>query len=244
MHNSWTTGVNWGRHAGVLGTSCGQPESSTVLGSQALCSPSQPTRHSAARRNDGPPGGQLPEPRRPGDRAPQGVRREPLAVGPEVGIGSREPAQDTERRRAGRRRQTARGTWTGRPRSGRHEGHRDRGHAAGPPGRHPQGPPAAESREQRAQVGSPPARAGSRIAGAGSQPGPGSRGIRAIERSRAPGSARGPLHLIHAGGLVLFSRTRTARYVDRHAGPRPGVTELSRRRTSAFSEPAVSTWHT
>lgn len=135
MHNSWTTGVNWGRHAGVLGTSCGRPESSKVLGSQALCSSSQPTRHSAARRNDGPPGGQLPEPRRPGDRAPPGVRREPLAVGPEVGIGSRESAQDTERRRAGRRRQTARGTRTGRPRSGRHEGHRDRptrqGHRAG-----------------------------------------------------------------------------------------------------------------
>lgn len=63
MHNWWTTSPNWGRHAVALGTSCGQRESSKVLGSQALCSPSQPTKHPSARRNDEPPGEQSPEPR-------------------------------------------------------------------------------------------------------------------------------------------------------------------------------------
>ena len=66
MHNWWTTGAIWGRHAGGLGTSCGQQETLKVLGSQALCSPSQPTKHLAARGNDEPLGGRPPKPWRTG----------------------------------------------------------------------------------------------------------------------------------------------------------------------------------
>ncbi|MCU1599528.1 MAG: hypothetical protein JWO22_237 [Frankiales bacterium] len=66
MHNRCITGVNWGRHAGGLGTSCGRQNWSKLLCSQGLCCASQSTRHPPARRNDGPPGGRLPEPRRTG----------------------------------------------------------------------------------------------------------------------------------------------------------------------------------
>ncbi len=66
MHNRCTTRMNWGRHAGVLGTTCGWRNWPKVLCSQVLCCSSQRTKHPPARRNDEPPGGRLPEPRRTG----------------------------------------------------------------------------------------------------------------------------------------------------------------------------------
>jgi hypothetical protein len=207
VHNSWTTGVNWGRHADVLGTSCGRRKSSRFLGSQGLCCTSQPTKHSAARRNGEPPGGQLPEPRRTGrpdhcrgydeSRWPPERRSEPAR---KSGVRTRSGvAQDGDGGQRG-------GRGRGDPDADDVRGHRDRAHAAGPPDRAP------------ARAAGTGVQGTARHRSAAHPQGQGARGWervpnriwkartdRAIETSGAPGPARGPLYLIHTGGLVLFS---------------------------------------
>jgi hypothetical protein len=165
VHNRWTTGANWGRHADVLGTSCGRSERSKILCFQGLCSSSPPTRHAPARRNDGPPGGRPAEPQGPGDRAEQGVRREPLAVGPEVG---HQLARAGSGHGAASRR-TVTMVAAGDVRGG------DSEHGGGPSGpRGPRGsgrpgraPARAAGNGVRDQVGRPPARAGGETGPAG-----------------------------------------------------------------------------
>jgi hypothetical protein len=223
VHNPWTTGVNWGRHAGVLGTSCGQRESSKNLGSQALCCSSQPTKHSAARGNDEPPGGQLPEPRRTGrpdhcrgydeSRWPPERRSEPAR---KSGVRTRSGvAQDGDGRQRG-----ARGR--GNPEAARREGHRNRHHAAGPPDR------------------APARAAGTRVQGAARRRSAGHpRGQAARRRERVPNriwkartdraivkvwgtgtGTRPPVSHTYRGPRLMFPGGRT-RDVVRHAGRDP-----------------------